>query len=91
MTADTRIAYGANCSWWGPIADVGTKPSGLPCCPVCGGMLFEVASSDEWWSGARRYEADGHPDYVAFLEWLQGRHFPSLDVAQDAYRESTLR
>lgn len=24
-TPDTRIAYGAQCSWWGDIKDVGTK------------------------------------------------------------------
>ena len=80
-----RVVYGARCSWWGSITDVATKPSGLPCCPHCGGVLMEVDNEGVWWTGARRYEADGHPGYVDFLTWLRGRCFPSLEHARTVY------
>lgn len=84
---DGRIAYGANCRWWGSIGEVGTssRGSGLPCCPRCGGMLFEMESEGEWWSGVDAYEAGGHPGYRAFIEWLRGRCYPTFDAAKAAY------
>jgi hypothetical protein len=70
LTTDERFCYGANCTWFGPISEVGTKgPHRLPCCPRCSGMLFEMPHEREWWAGADKYEADGHPGYRAMLEW----------------------
>lgn len=86
--SDTRIVYGAVCSWWDSIDKVASKPSGLPCCPECGGPLFEVATPEDWWAGAWRYQAESEPGYVLFLEWLRGRCFPGrdgLDRARAAY------
>jgi hypothetical protein len=85
---DTRVVYGAGCVWWGAIGDVAAKPSGLPCCPHCGGMLFEVADEAEWWASARRHaQAQGDPNYPEFLEWLRsaGRCFPRYHEARDAW------
>ena len=56
---DTRIAYGVGCTWWDSIHKVATKSGGLPCCPSCGGLLFEVPSDVEWWSGYE--EETGNP------------------------------
>lgn len=88
---DTRITYGAQCVWWGGIEDIGkTKPRepggiSLPCCPKCGGMLFELPSPKEWWDGVEKYEANGHPGYRAFIEWRKGKCFPTQEAAKAAY------
>ena len=80
-----RIVYGARCAWWGSIHDVAAKPSGLPCCPHCGGVLMEVGSEAEWWAGVDRSEQDGNPGYRAFIEWLRGQCFPTLEQAREFY------
>jgi hypothetical protein len=87
-TLDTRIVYGARCGWWGSIDEVAATASGLPCCPYCHGVLFEVDSEETWWAGARVYEAEGHPGYVAFLEQNRGEHFPTINALLSAYEES---
>lgn len=83
--ADSRIVYGARCSWWDSIDKVSTTPSGLPCCPHCGGVLFEIESEAAWWAAARDFETRQQPGYVAFLEWSRGRCYPTYDEALDAY------
>jgi hypothetical protein len=83
--ADTRIVYSAHGTWWDSISKAATKPSGLPCCPVCGSVLFEMDSEEPWWDGACRYEADGHPGYVGMMEWGRGKCFPSLPALKSAY------
>lgn len=83
---DTRIAYGARCTWWGPIQEVGTRPPhGLPCCPICHGMLFEEESEAQWLAGAQAYQDDGHPGYLAMVQWLKGQCFANYDLAAAAY------
>lgn len=91
---DTRIVYGASCTWWDGIHAAGHAPAGpsghrLPCCPHCGSMLFEMDSDEPWFAGARRYEADGHPGYVAMIEWARGRCFPNLAALEQAYADAT--
>ena len=77
---DTRYCYGANCTWHGPISETGvTRPIAgmhrLPCCPLCGGMLMEFPTAEEWWGPAEDYEAGtgkggrAHPGYVAMMKW----------------------
>jgi hypothetical protein len=79
LRVDSRIVYGANCSWWDSIDKIGriVTPRGatLPCCPCCRGMLFEMPSQKEWWEAVALYERRGHPDYRAFIEWLRGQCF----------------
>lgn len=74
---DTRIVHGANCSWWDSIDKVGSN-DGLPCCPFCKGMLFEVPDEKTWWDGVDKYAAAGigRPWYRKFIEWLRGKCFP---------------
>jgi len=86
---DTRIVYGARCAWWDSIDKVGTTPTGLPACPHCGGVLFEVGTEAEWWLGVERHEAAGNDGYRAFVVWLRGKCFPTLEVAADAYQART--
>lgn len=88
--SDTRVVYGATCSWWDSIDKVGKTPTGLPACPHCGGVLYEIGSEREWWDGVRRHDADAEPGYIAFIEWLRGRCFPGrngLVRARAAYAE----
>ena len=87
---DARIAYGAGCTWWGPISAVGFRPlrsgepDGLPCCPHCGGMLFEVASEEKWWNGVDKYNED-YPGYRRLVTWAKGKCFRSWREAKEAY------
>lgn len=76
--ADTRIAYGARCSWWGSIHETARhSPSGLPGCPFCFGPLFECPSEKEWWKGVDHYTATKDAGYRKFIEWVRGRCIPS--------------
>lgn len=86
---DTRIAYGAGCTWWDSIRQVGkTQGSGLPCCPHCGSVLYEVDSIAEWWSGVDQHEANGHPGYRAMIEWGRGRCYRDFDGLEAAFTAS---
>lgn len=88
--SDTRFCYGANCTWYGSIHEVSNTHKhprwsreskkddhGLPCCPVCGGMLFEMPNESEWWKGIDQFESGDypgpkshpHPGYRAMWEW----------------------
>jgi len=74
---DKRIAYGAICTWWNTIDKVGThSTSGLPCCPVCQGMLMEMESEEIWNNGVSRYMREsGDAQYADFNKWLRGKCF----------------
>lgn len=67
------------------------QTAGLPCCPHCGGMLFEVGSIDAWWAGVDAYEARGNPGYRRMIEFSRGRHFRSQAQAQAAYDDHVNR
>lgn len=74
---DTRIAYGARCSWWDSIEKVGRTGGtiSLPCCPTCRGVLFEMLDEEIWWRGVDRYTAETDPQYRTFIEWVRGKCF----------------
>jgi hypothetical protein len=93
MSADTRVTYGARCTWWGDISAVGSVgPSRLPCCPHCKGMLFEMPHRDQFLAGAERYEREKpEPDYVDMIKWAEGRCFPSFDALKKAYSARDLQ
>lgn len=89
--ADPRIVYGARCVWWDSIGQARTTPSGLPCCPHCGSVLFEVESEPVWWTNVDAYaERTGDADYRAFMVWLRGKCFPSIDVARLEFKLDAL-
>lgn len=90
--ADGRVVYGARCSWWDTIDRTATTPSGLPCCPHCGGVLLEAPSLSDWWASVDAHEELDHPGYRTFIEWARGRCFPTIGVAQlehDKHRRQT--
>lgn len=85
------VAFGANCSWWDLKQNVGTmrnvrpgSTSDLPCCPKCGGVLFE-AELEQWWIAAETYEKNGHGAYQDYLEWAQGKCFPTTQIATEVW------
>jgi len=84
---DTRIAYGAQCTWWDGIREVGKSRSGLPCCPRCGGMLYETENEGNWFRGVDKHNEANH-GYRAMVEWARGRCFKNYSELQKAYEES---
>lgn len=89
--ADPRIVYGVRCAWWDSIDKAGTNSSGLPCCPHCSRVLFEMPTEADWWAGVDRYTAANEPDYRRFIEWLRGKCFPNHTAARAAFGEAALR
>lgn len=81
---DTRIPYGARCTWWDSIDKVGIS-GGLPCCPHCRNVLFEFPDELTWFRSVDKYEEAGHPGYRAMVEWGRGQCFPSVSAMHDAY------
>lgn len=93
--ADTRIAYGARCTWWDGIANVGLTEPGrsghrIPCCPQCGSMLFEMESEEPWWDGVRKHESNGNAGYRLMMEWARGKCFPNLAALELTYAAATM-
>lgn len=82
---DRRIAYGARCTWWDSVTEAKQLPSGVPCCPHCRGVLFEVPSEDLWWQQVDEYAASTTPGYRQFIEWVRGKCFNGQEAAH--YRE----
>ena len=78
---DTRFVYGAKCLFMGPIQLVAKTPSGLPCCPHCGGVLYQCDSKEAFLKGASDY-AKGHPGYLEMAITYLAHHEPSLSDSQ---------
>lgn len=90
--SDTRIVYGARCTWWDSIDKAGKTESGpvtghrLPACPFCGSVLFEYPNEAEWFQAAEKYaEKKPDPDYVDFIKWARGKCFPNFPLARKAF------
>jgi len=112
---DPRFCYGATCTWFGSINEVSSTAKhprhqqvvghngDLPCCPICGGMLYEMESEAEWWDSIDQFEkgnyprpmAHAHPGYRAMWEWQKKENrcfFQGANGVSDlvkAYREAT--
>lgn len=98
---DRRVVYGARCSWWETIDKADQLPSprgdGLPCCPHCRSVLYEVPSEAVWLGPALdQYEAAGRPGYRAMIEWGRGKCFRAerpgehpMDALRRAYEAET--
>lgn len=85
---DERIVYGAMCMWWDSIEKAAQLKNGLPCCPHCRGVLYEVASEEVWMDGVKKH-AISKPGYVEFIQWMRGRCFASPQAAIAQYEEET--
>lgn len=64
---------------------IGGKDSGLPCCPYCGSMLFQI-EENKWWGGAKSFN-ETHPNYLRFIQWSmrQNRCWANNTEAAKAY------
>ena len=86
---DTRIVYGARCTWWDSIdkiGHVGNHVSNLPACPHCRSVLFEMPSLAIWQKGVDAYaDTRSDPDYRDFVAWLRGKCFPNYAAAREAW------
>lgn len=79
---DTRIAFGAGCTWWGPIDEVakgGDTGMGIPSCPFCRGVLYEDPDIRAWQTRLTRTEQMGYPNYSEVMIWQH-------DVAKRCYK-----
>lgn len=95
--ADTRLCCGATCTWFGSIHETKATPGphgGIPCCPYCKGVLFEMQDESAWWEGVDRYEREHpFPGYRAMWEWqrTQKRCFSirnGIDDLEAAWRQA---
>jgi hypothetical protein len=91
---DNRLCYGAMCTWFGPISETRTHAEGhLPVCPHCGGVLFEIASENEWWANIEKYERERpYPGYKYMMEWqrAQKKCFKDITRLEEAYQAAML-
>lgn len=91
-TKDRRVVYGMGCVWWGNIADTVVPKDGIPRCPHCHGVLFEMEGEDVYMDAVRRYEREkGLTGYTDFIRWLRGKCFIKIDVAAAAWALETKR
>lgn len=85
---DRRIAYGATCTWWDDIGKVGKTKGGefsIPCCPHCGGILFEIENIGQWWRGVDAHEANGNPGYLRMIEFGRGKCYKTSEHLDRAF------
>ncbi len=82
---DTRIPYGARCTWWDSIDKVGVR-GGLPVCPHCHNVLFGLPTIEAWYAGVDRYDVD-HPGYRKLIDWSRGKCFAHHWQLIEAYNK----
>lgn len=91
--ADKRIVYGAQCTWWDSIAKadrvpLGASGHGVPCCPHCQGVLFEIPSEECWFDAIKRHEANDNPGYRSVMEFGRGKCFQTYDELKQAFEKA---
>lgn len=90
MSEDDRVVYGASCVWWDYIASAVADENGLPCCPHCRGVLYEMPRG-EWEESIERYTKEsGDMNYPFLWAWLKGKCYRTLDAARFAYERRDL-
>jgi hypothetical protein len=82
------VAYGAVCVWWDDKDNVAQLPSGLPCCPTCGGVLFE-ADKAAFMAAAQDFAPspvleEAGITYIEWLMWAQGKCYDNFTLSQRA-------
>ena len=76
-----EMFYAAHCGYytddWSKLKVTGINVR-IPCCPKCGCVGFQTTVFS-WLSGARKYEQEGYPHYVEFInqakEKCYGKNF----------------
>lgn len=78
------VVYGARCVWWDTIDKAATLPGGLPCCPHCKSVLFEM-DLGTWWKGIDHHAAS-NPGYREMMMWSQSKCFRDMKALEAAYQ-----
>jgi len=91
VMTENLIVYGATCVWWDSIDKAAIQKEsgldyGLPCCPHCGGVLFQQEETT-WNKSIAEYENNNHPGYSEFIAWLRGKCFPTQEKAEAEYKK----
>ena len=81
---DNRIVYGVGCVWWDNIDKVAKTESGLPCCPYCGSVLFEMENEAAFLSGVPETEKQ-YPGYGEYVKWQRGKCLKTFKEAWDTW------
>jgi hypothetical protein len=80
LASPTIVAFGAQCTWWGSVAEIAADGR----CPYCHGPLGAVAAIG--WRHSVDVQEAIQPGYRAFVDWLRGHWcYPTLLVAEAAY------
>jgi len=82
---DPMVFY-ALCTFWTDDWSALGERDGVPCCPECGSVGFEM-DSGEWRVAVARYEADGHPGYTATVAFGKEKCFKDHGAVERARRE----
>ena len=91
---DNLIVYGFNCTWWDDISMVDTllskddSPGGIPCCPYCKGVLFQIDEKD-WFKGIHKHTQE-NPLYANITSWSRGKCFKTPEEVAVAYNKTIL-
>jgi hypothetical protein len=72
-----EIWYGFCTFWtddWGqlsatPVPEGAAIQAGIPCCPECGSVGYQI-DADEWWEGVQKME-EASPGYFKFIKGLK--------------------
>lgn len=78
------IVYGASCVWWDSINKAAKLENGLPCCPHCKGVLFQI-NEEEWEELINKCDKK-YKSYRQFIEWLKGKCLPTYLVARRMFK-----
>jgi hypothetical protein len=59
----------SSCGYWTDDWDR-VRCGGIPSCPTCGCVGYQ-ATALKWFEGAKKFESEGHPGYVTFLNEIK--------------------
>lgn len=77
------IAYGVYCTWWDSKEKVSTNRAGIPCCPHCLCVLFEIVEGV--WNQCMNDFDTTHSGYKKMMMWARGKCFTSMLMLKEAY------
>lgn len=89
MNDEQQIWYGF-CTYWTddwealsatPVEDTATGGHGIPCCPECGSVGYQM-TLQEWNEGVEKYESEDNAGYAAFIAELKEKCHGKTTILQ---------